>query len=991
MTLTSPPSLYNQSLQSDDEFVTNFVARREVLETLSRRLEVNGAKSDGQHQILIGTRGMGKTSLLRRLAIEINRSTELSSRFIPLMFREEQYNVLCLRDFWKNCGESLAEWAEAHGNVKLAAQLDDALCSDAWADDEGAADQFLAEMNALGKRAVLMVDNLDLIVDALNDTDRWTLRSSLQLRDGPIIIGAATQSLRESADRNAAFYEFFQPSYLEPLSLPETERCMRALALGRGECGKRVVSILNSDPARLKVLHRLTGGNPRVLALTYRFLETTDTNDAMGDLEKLLDEVTPYYKARIEEYQTPLQRATIDAIALHWDPVTTGQLSKITGLPSTTLSPQLIRLRKDGLIEITETSGSYSGHQVTERFLNIWYLMRHGTRRNKQRMRWLVAFLSSFYSSNDLDALDREARATGLVKSWTKDYADAFEQARQRTVFGQNESSSLAMRRSAKIGQDGEEVTALIKEAWAMFNEAVSLNQSSDTVAEIETYDAIIERFSDSNLPEVQELIAKAMFNKSVTLGQIGDTAAEIETYDALIARFDDSNLPEMRELIAKAMFNKGALLSQNGDTAAEIATYDALIERFGDSNSPEVLEQVTKAMFNKGIFLDQRGDTTAAIETYDTLIARFGDSSSTILQEQAAKAMVNKGVFLGHSGDTTAEIATYDALIACFGDSSSPILQEMVVKAIVYKDIALCQNGDTAAEIETYDAIIERFGDSNLPEVQELIAKAMFNKSVTLGQIGDTAAEIETYDALIERFDDSNLPEMRELIAKAMFNKGVTLGQRGDMAAIETYGQALALMQSLDTDSSKREGSNIAIRLGNVLFDRGIDKERSEALFLQAAEHNPLSAYANLFWLYISTGRVDEAKQALHRLDKLPLKERVLIDSALAFAAENFGEATGHMQAALTEDLTDGDFNFTDDIERLIRLAIAKGFGERLIAWFEKTRLAERYAPVYVALRAAVRGEKMLLDSNPEVRQTASEIYLRLIGGNSSKKGRKP
>ncbi len=137
------------------------------------------------------------------------------------------------------------------------------------------------------------------------------------------------------------------------------EKCMRALARRRGEHGEHVIRVLDQQPERLKTLHTLTEGNPLVLALIYRLLETAESDAAMADLEILLDQVTPYYKARIEEYQTPQQRAVIDAIALYWDPITTGHLSRITNVPSTTLSPLLIKLRKDGLIE--------SLQQATER------------------------------------------------------------------------------------------------------------------------------------------------------------------------------------------------------------------------------------------------------------------------------------------------------------------------------------------------------------------------------------------------------------------------------------------------------------------------------------------------------------------------------------------------------------------------------------------------------------------------------------------------
>lgn len=1282
MSITQIPSLYNQSFQSDEEFTANFVARRQLLDTLSRRLKANGTENDGLHQLLIGTRGMGKTSLLRRLAIEINHNSELSTYFIPLVFREEQYNVLQLRDFWQNCGEALAEWADVHGHNELATRLDEALCSEAWNDDEGAAECFLNEMNALGKRAVLMVDNLDLILDALKENEHWTLRGSLQLRGGPIIIGASTHTLRQTADRNAAFYEFFQPSYLEPLDLPETERCMRTLAKRRDDLGKKVVSILNSDPARLKVLHRLSGGNPRVLALTYRFLETTDAKDAMGDLERLLDEVTPYYKARIEEYQTSLQRATIDAIALHWDPVTTGQLAEITGVPNTTLSSQLHRLRKDGLIETVETSGSYSGYQITERFLNIWYLMRHGTRRNKQRMRWLVAFLSSFYSRKDLAALELEAKANGSADQWTKDYADAFAQAQQHATPTTNKDFTPLMKSSLVIGKTDSDSISLLKEgeamlvkgfrshenddlveaiatydalikrfidsselalveivAYAMFNKAIALGQTGDAAAEVSAYDALITRFADSSEPALLEHVVKAMLNKGTTLGQHGDLVAAIATFDALITRFACSDELAILKHVANAMFNKAIAFDQSGDTTAELATYDALITSFADSAEFEVLENianamankvaslgqlgdltgaiatcdalitrfansselsllkhVASAMFNKGIAFGQSGNRTSELDTYEALITRFADSSELAVLQHVASAIVNKGTILGQLGDATAAIATFDALITRFSGRSELILKEQVASAMFNKAIALNQNGDSAAEINAYDELITYFSESTEIELQEAVANAMvnkgstlgqhgdtaaaiatfdtlisrfadhskliimehvasamfnkaialnrsgdpaaeinaydalitrfvdgselavlehvanamvnkgialekrgdttaaiatcdalisrfidcgelallapvanamfnkavaldqvgdlqaeiityealitrfidsseltllepvanamvnkgitlvqlgdseaaittfdslitrfidtselallqhvanaiFNKAIVLGQSGDTQAEISTYDTLITRFYDNSSSELLEWVAKATFRKAITLGHSGNIAEeITVYEKSLSVLERVDTESAKQLKTIVAIRLGNKLLDNGIDNARSESLFLQAIQHDALFAYANLFWLYITSARTDEAKQALSKIEKLPPQGMMLINSALAFEADNFGEATFHLEKALSETLTVENFDFTDDLERLLRLAIAKGFGEKLIAWFDKTRFSERYAPVHAAFLAAVRGERKLLDINPEVRHAAREIYSRLV-----------
>ncbi|MBL3611469.1 hypothetical protein, partial [Rhodovulum sulfidophilum] len=80
-------------------------------------------------------------------------------------------------------------------------------------------------------------------------------------------------------------------------------------------------------------------------------------------------------------------------------------------------------------------------------------------------------------------------------------------------------------------------------------------------------------------------------------LGQASDPAAEIETYDALIARYGDSDALPLQELVAWAMLSKGARLGQASDPAAALVTYDALIARYGDSDALPLQELVARAM----------------------------------------------------------------------------------------------------------------------------------------------------------------------------------------------------------------------------------------------------------------------------------------------------------------------------------------------------------------------------------------------------------
>jgi tetratricopeptide (TPR) repeat protein len=395
-------AIYDPRRLSEGDFLAGFVARHDTANFLLEQLRHATPSDEVRHRLIVGQRGMGKTSLLRRIAIGISHDEKLCERYIPLTFREEQYNVRHIDRFWRNCGEALAEWMESAGDNAGATEIDLSLDTEKWKKPGAACREFVSYSAKLGKQPILLVDNVDLILEALPSEQRWQLRRTLQMRGGPILYGTSTQLPRDVGDRNEAFYEFFQIHQLEALTEAELLDCMLRLVEVRGESGKPVREVLERQPERLRALHTLTGGNPRVLILIYQLLERAESATVFTDLETLLDQMTPFYKARIEELKSELPRSIVDAIALNWDPITSNGISKITEEPITTVSSQLSRLRNMGIIEEVATSGSRAGYQLVERFFNIWYLMRHGTRRTRHRMRWLAAFLESFYSINEL-------------------------------------------------------------------------------------------------------------------------------------------------------------------------------------------------------------------------------------------------------------------------------------------------------------------------------------------------------------------------------------------------------------------------------------------------------------------------------------------------------------------------------------------------------------------------------------------------------------
>jgi tetratricopeptide (TPR) repeat protein len=912
-------ALYNQDRFGDEDFVANFVARIQQVEGLLGSLRHIARGGPTEHQILIGTRGMGKTSLLRRIAIGVTADPELSAAFIPLRFREEQYNVLSLNDFWRNCGEALAEWSEQSGNQVLADKLDAELETPDWRDDEKAEAAFFAACTEAGGRAILLLDNLDLILEAIKEDGCWTLRNALQKKDGPIVIGAATALLAQGAQRDAPFYEFFHPHMLEPLTEAEVLACLNALARQRGKAGARVKAILAREPERVRTLYVLTGGNPRILALVYGLFEQADSEEIFADLEALLDQVTPFYKARIEEYGTPLQRAVIDGIALNWDPITSNALSKQTGVEPTTLSGQLIKLKKDGLIEEVERSGSRAGFQLAERFLNIWYLMRHGTRKTKQRLRWFTIFLTKLFSAEELERMAGEARS-GNGK-WRAEQCEAIIEAFEK-----------------KVRLEANDDLAFISSA---FNAANVLYNSKKFADAIEHYDKILE-FQPIEGAASVDFIAMSLFNKGLALKQVRRFSEAIATYDDISRVVDLRNSAANREVLGLAMLDKAAILLNDGQYLDAIDVYDGLISKFDCEESESLIRLLVRALFNRAIAFESVDRFDEANADYSHLVDRFEKTTDPEILIYVVKSLSNFGYRLGDQGQAVEAIEKFQYLILSFKSNINVEIQEYVGYALLKVADYLKILGHIDDAVDTYDVVISKYADSPSRFLQMRVVFAFEGRLSILTNLEKFEIEIERFHEFVENLKADHFDDKERYLATIEFFRGwLFLSYLGDPV-------------------------------------------RAEQAFRNALVADPkdVPTKANLIWAIIYQDRVKEASILFNELGDFTGSGRHLWEAGLELASGDLNVSLSHLLVVLNNGLEDDGFEYFEALLWYLRLAEKLGHGERLIGWFGETGHSDRYAPVFGALVALVRGERMLLDLNPEVRGVARPIYARLAAG---------
>ncbi len=393
--------LFNPHRLNEAELEQSFIARQDVYRAILDDVAATAPTSVPQHHLVVGQRGMGKTTLLRRLALELQRAPN-RDRFLPLTFPEEQYvEVDRLAKFWLNCLDAMADTLEHQGADDAVRAIDATVArltrleTDERTYEEQCRAAFADAWRKQGRRPVLFVENFNLLLGRCR-SEEYILRGAFSASGAPVLVAASTVYARDFEDYGSAFYDGFKPHYLHPLELDE----IRDIILRLAQASQRtdLIDRIHSQTPRLAALRDLTGGNPRTAVLLFELFTSGFSEDAFEDLESLLDVVTPLYQSRLD--QLPDQAQTIvGVLARNWAPMTKASIAETARLKPSSVSPQLGRLRDIGLVEETDLArGKKTGYQIAERFFNIWYLMRFTTRRQRSCLSSLARFLEDFHT-----------------------------------------------------------------------------------------------------------------------------------------------------------------------------------------------------------------------------------------------------------------------------------------------------------------------------------------------------------------------------------------------------------------------------------------------------------------------------------------------------------------------------------------------------------------------------------------------------------------
>ena len=731
------------TFQSDDEVTKQFVVRNRELEIVLEVLRGNMDSPSCQHVLVVAPRGRGKTMLLARTAAELRTDNELSGHLLPVRFMEENQEIFDLADFWLETLFHLARDSAAH-DPEFARELREthAALAVRWREQalgEHARTVVLEAADRLGKKLVLMVENLQALCENVDEDFGWNLRRVLQSEPQIMLLASATSRFAGLDDAKQPFFELFRTVDLQPLA---TEECRRLW---------RVVSGDAVSGREIRPLQILTGGSPRLLVIVAGFARHRSLRRLMEELVTLIDEHTEYFRGHLEVLPKSERRVYLAVIDL-WQPSSTSEIAARARMGVRTVSTMIGRLIDRGAVILDPAnSGKRRLYAATEPLYSIYYKLRR-ERNEAAVVRNLIHFMAVFYSEGELAGMYGQmiVEAAG---------SPAIREGIERALVELPQiGSALFGAVWQGIGQIPNQSEAVDKRRAEHFTETITKafdERDFERVIEIVDKASTFPSTEWSGVPE--SLIAWGGTRKAFALDELGDTKAAIATYDEVIERFDASESQQCQLQVVISVVCKRVVQEEITESQADMMIYDEMIERLGANSVPKDLQvKVAQALFNEAATRNQLGDTETAIVTYDEVIGRFGASEVQELEVLVARALVDKGITREQLGESGAAIEGYDEVLERFGTDRAPELQVEVARALFNKGVAQGQLGNPETAIAIYDEVIERFGTDRAPELQVEVARALFNKGVAQRQLGNPETAIVAFDEVVGRFGAS-------------------------------------------------------------------------------------------------------------------------------------------------------------------------------------------------------------------------------------------
>ena len=703
--MTVATKKYNPGFLTDDELVASFCVRTSEFQSIVEALRESTGASN-VHQLVIGPRGSGKTSLLLRVAAEVRRDKALSPRLFPVVFAEESYGVGSLGEFWLECLRRLADQApQRAGEPDLGRIFEDLRTI---RDDQSLADRCLGAVqdfsDRAAKRLVLIVENLNMMFgDMPNaDTAAWRLRQTLQTDPRIALLASATSRFDQIDHPDRALYDLFRTLQLRPL---DTKECAVLW---------ETVSGRPRAPSTIRSLEILTGGSPRLLSILARFGGGLSFQELMAQLLDLIDDHTEYFKSHLESLPAQERRVYL-ALAELWKPASTREIADQARLDTSKCSAQLKRLVERGAVVVAGGSARRKLHYLAERLYNIYYLLRQ-RRGSDPLLEALVRFMASYYSPEELMgvgvhmiedlpsantemqrlyqiALKQIIALPELVEHcedlWAKMPEDLAKALNQEQPLVSGASRNVHRKQANAFDTDKDDVLQMLSVIEDLYRQG-QLEEA------LSACDAVVHRFGDSDKQPLIVAVAIAQCIKGLISTSLGRFGEALTAFEANIQHLEGCDAVYAQQLNVYAFGGKALSLLSLDRIEKALASYDEMMRRFANIDDEHSRDFMVLVLLFAARTLRKKGRLEEAMNKCDEILGRFGTDDGGQILELVGSALVEKAriELLLHRFDSSIRTASQAIEVYSAEISTQDRIDALTIRSLanLFRDTAICQ-----------------------------------------------------------------------------------------------------------------------------------------------------------------------------------------------------------------------------------------------------------------------------------------------------------
>ena len=388
-------SRFTPSLMTPEALEAVFIQREELATRTVSRIRESASSKAKHHIVLVGPRGIGKTHIISLIYHRIKQMSDIDSQLKIAWLREEEWGVASLLDLFLRILKALLE---EHDDEQLREQIE-LLYEQKQAQAEISAGHLLKEYVG-EKKMLLITENMDELFNGLGNKGQQKFRAYLQENPFCCILATSPSLFNGISLQNSPFYGFFSINHLENLTPDDAINLLVKIANYREEHDLAIFLASAIGRARIRAVHHLAGGNPRIYVIFSQFLTRDSLDQLVDPFMQTIDDLTPYYQSRMSML-SPQQRKIVELLCAKRHAVTVKEIAKRCFITHQTTSGQLKKLRQMRYVRAVEM-GRESYYELSEPLMRLCLEVK------KQRggpIRLFVDFLRLWYSRPQLEEM----------------------------------------------------------------------------------------------------------------------------------------------------------------------------------------------------------------------------------------------------------------------------------------------------------------------------------------------------------------------------------------------------------------------------------------------------------------------------------------------------------------------------------------------------------------------------------------------------------